>query len=109
MRRIVKRAAGHARVAAGGDLGRAALFSVPAAAPDIARELGVSATLSGTFVSSVYGVGIASALLAPGFVHRYGAVRVSEIVLLAVLGFLGLAAAGSVLSLALGAAMPRLS
>ncbi len=80
-----------------------ALFSVPAAVPDIARELGVSGTFSGMFVSIVYGVGIASALLAPGFVHRYGAVRVSEIVLVAVLGLLGLAAAGSVLSLALGA------
>jgi MFS family permease len=80
-----------------------ALFSVPAAAPDIARELGISGTLSGTFVSIVYGVGITSALLAPNFVHRYGAVRVSEIVLVAVLGLLGLAGAGSVLSLGLGA------
>lgn len=80
-----------------------ALFSVPVVAPEIARELGVSGTLSGTFVSIVYGVGIVSALLAPGFVRRYGAVRVSQIVLVAVLGLLGLAAAGSVLSLASGA------
>jgi len=80
-----------------------ALFSIPAAAPEIALELGVSGTLSGAFVSIVYAVGIVSALLAPGFVHRYGAVRVSQVVLVAVLGLLGLAATGGVLTLALGA------
>ncbi|HEY6430839.1 MAG TPA: MFS transporter [Acetobacteraceae bacterium] len=80
-----------------------ALFSVPAAAPEIARELGVPGALSGVFVSIVYTVGIASALISPGFVHRYGAVRVSQVVLLAVLGMLAAAAGGSLGSLALGA------
>ena len=80
-----------------------ALFSVPAAAPEIAHDLGVPGTLSGVFVSIVYTVGIASAVLSPGFVHRYGAVRVSQFVLLAVLGMLGAAAGGSLGALALGA------
>ncbi len=80
-----------------------ALFSVPAAAPEIAHDLGVPGTLSGVFVSIVYTVGIVSAVLSPGFVHRYGAVRVSQVVLLAVLGMLGAAAGGSLGALALGA------
>ena len=80
-----------------------ALFSVPAAAPAIAHDLGVSGELSGAFVSIVYGVGIISAVLAPGFVHRYGAVRVSQIVLLAVLGLIGLSSTGTLAGLAAGA------
>ncbi|HSU07064.1 MAG TPA: MFS transporter [Acetobacteraceae bacterium] len=80
-----------------------ALFSVPAAAPEIARELRVPGALSGVFVSIVYTVGIGSAVLSPGFVHRYGAVRVSQVVLVAVLGMLIAAAGGSMATLALGA------
>lgn len=83
----------------------AALFSIPAAAPEIARDLGVPGTLSGAFVSIVYAVGIVSAIFAPGFVRRYGAVRVSQVVLLAVLGLIALAAGGTLLSLGLGAAV----
>jgi len=80
-----------------------AQFSVPAAAPQIARDLGVPGTLSGVFVSIVYTVGIGSAVLSPGFVHRYGAVRVSQIVLLAVLGMLLASTGGSLAALAAGA------
>jgi predicted MFS family arabinose efflux permease len=79
------------------------LFSVPTAAPEIAQDLHVPGSLIGIFVSLVYGIGIISALLSPGFVHRYGAVRTSQASLLAVLGMLLTAAAGSLLSLALGA------
>ncbi|MDE2005736.1 MAG: hypothetical protein KGI51_04145, partial [Rhodospirillales bacterium] len=60
------------------------LFSIPTAAPEIARDLGVPGALVGTFVSLVYGVGIVSALFSPGFVHRFGAVRVTQVTLLAV-------------------------
>lgn len=80
-----------------------AQFSVPAAAPQIARDLGVPGTLSGMFVSIVYTVGIGSAVLSPGFVHRYGAVRVSQVVLLAVLGMLLAATGGTVAALAVSA------
>ena len=92
-----------------------ALFSVPTAAPDIARSLHVPGSLIGVFVSLVYGVGIGSALLSPGFVHRFGAVRVTQVTLIAVLAMLaigssdgvaGLAAGAVVLGLAYGAIAP---
>lgn len=82
-----------------------AAYSLPAVAPTVARDLGVPGTLAGVFVSTIYGVGIASALLSPGFIVRYGAVRVSQLVLLATLAMLLAAAAGSVASIALGAAL----
>jgi MFS family permease len=84
-------------------LATTAQFSVPAAAPQIARDLGVPGTLSGMFVSIVYTVGIGSAVLSPGFVHRYGAVRVNQVVMLAVLGMLLAATGGTVAALAVSA------
>ncbi|MGH7040686.1 MAG: MFS transporter [Acetobacteraceae bacterium] len=80
-----------------------ALFSVPTAAPEIARDLHVPGSLIGVFVSLVYGIGIVSALLSPGFVHRYGAVRVTQVSLIAVIGMLLTAAAGSLAALGLAA------
>jgi MFS family permease len=82
-----------------------AAYSFPAAAPAIARDLQVPGTLVGFFISTVYGVGIVSALLSPRFIHRYGAVRVSQIVLLATLAMLLSCTLGSVLSVAIGAAL----
>jgi MFS family permease len=75
-------------------LATAALFSVPTAAPEIAQDLNVPGPLVGVFVSVVYSVGIVSALLSPGFIWRYGAVRVSQAVLLGVVGMLAVAAGG---------------
>jgi predicted MFS family arabinose efflux permease len=82
-----------------------AAYSVPAVAPAVARDLGVSGALVGVFISTVYGVGIASAFLSPTFIARYGAVRVSQFVLLSTLAMLLAAAAGSVASIALGAVL----
>ena len=82
-----------------------AAYSLPAVAPAVARDLGVPGALVGVFISTVYGVGIASALLSPGFIGRYGAVRVSQAVLLATLAMLVAAAAGTVASIALGAVL----
>ena len=82
-----------------------AAYSFPAAAPAIARDLQVPGTLVGFFISTVYGVGILSALLSPRFIHRYGAVRVSQMVLLATLAMLLACAMGSLLSVAIGAAL----
>jgi len=82
-----------------------AAYSLPAVAPAVAKDLGVPGALSGAFISTVYGVGIFSALLSPGFILRYGAVRISQFVLLATLAMLLAAAAGSVASIALGAAL----
>jgi MFS family permease len=82
-----------------------AAYSLPAVAPAVARDLGVPGALVGVFISTVYGVGIASALLSPGFIGRYGAVRVSQFVLVATLAMLLAAAVGSVASIAVGAVL----
>jgi MFS family permease len=86
-------------------LSTGAAYSFPAVAPAVARDLGIDGALVGFFISTVYGVGIISALFSPGFVHRYGAVRVSQAVLLMTLVMLGTAAIGSVVSIALGAVL----
>jgi MFS family permease len=93
-----------------------ALYSVPTVAPEIALGLHVSGTLVGDFVATAYGVGIISALLAPGLVRKYGGVRATQAVLLAAAGMLtmaalghgvaGLALAAVVLGLGYGAAAP---
>jgi MFS family permease len=82
-----------------------AAYSFPAAAPEIARDLNVPGTLAGIFISTVYGVGIISALLSPRFIHRYGAVRMCQMVLLATLAMLLACALGSLASVAIGAAL----
>ena len=60
-----------------------AAYSIPAAAPAIAADLEIAGERVGIFISIVYGVGIISAVLSPSFIHRYGAVRVSQFILLA--------------------------
>ena len=80
-----------------------ALFSLPAIAPAVASALDVPGELVGVFVSVAYGVGIVSALLSPGFIHRYGGVRVLQGVLIATAAMLALAAGGSVMWLATAA------
>jgi MFS family permease len=72
-----------------------ALYSLPALAPEIARDLHVAGTLVGSFVATAYGVGIISALISPGVVRRYGGVRTTQAVLLAAAGMLAMAALGS--------------
>lgn len=92
-----------------------ALFSLPAIAPVVASALHVSGELVGLFVALAYGVGIISALLSPGFIHRYGGVLALQGVLGATAFMLLLAAGGSiawlgvaavVLGLGYGAAAP---
>ncbi|MEA2739008.1 MAG: hypothetical protein QOH05_2315 [Acetobacteraceae bacterium] len=81
-----------------------ALYSLPAVAPEVAKDLNVNGTLVGSFVATSYGVGILSALLSPGMVRKYGGVRATQAVLLAAAGMLALAALGSgVTGLALAA------
>ncbi|MCC7273605.1 MAG: MFS transporter [Alphaproteobacteria bacterium] len=83
-----------------------AAFTVPAAAPAIARDLDVEPALVGFFVSMVYGVGILSAVLSPVLIRRFGAVRVGQAVLVAVVVMLVAAAGGgSVGMLALAAVL----
>ena len=92
------------------------LYSVPAVAPAVARDLGLNGALVGGFVATAYGVGIISALLSPALIRRYGGVRATQVVLVAALGMLvtagtangvpGLALSAMVLGLAYGAAAP---
>lgn len=86
-----------------------AMLSVPAAAPEVAHDLHVPGTLIGIFVSLVYTVGIASALGSPGFIHRHGAVRVSQVIMLSVVAMLLASASGTVIGLAVGAVLLGLS
>ena len=82
-----------------------AAYSFPVVAPVIAKDLQVPGTLVGFFISTVYGVGIISSLLSPRFIRRYGAVRVSQLVLVATLAMLLACSLGSVLSVVIGAAL----
>ena len=81
-----------------------AAYSFPVVAPVIADDLRVPGTLVGFFISIVYGVGIVSALLSPRFIRRFGAVRVSQLVLVAALAMLLACSLGSLVSVVLGAA-----
>ena len=65
-------------------LATTAAFSVPAVAPAIARDLGLPGALVGFFPALVYGVGILSSLFSPSFILRFGAVRVIQAVMAAV-------------------------
>ncbi len=92
------------------------LYSLPALAPEVARDLNVNGALVGGFVATAYGVGIISALLSPALIRRHGGVRATQMVLLAALGMqiiagtahgvLALWVSGVVLGLAYGAAAP---
>ena len=82
-----------------------AAFSVPALAPAIARDLHADGALAGYFVSLVYGTGIVSSLLAAGWIHRFGAVRMSQCVLAATAAMLLICASGGLWALAAGAVM----
>jgi MFS family permease len=86
-----------------------AMLSLPAAAPAVARDLHLPGTLIGSFVSLVYTVGIVSALGSPGYIHRYGAVRVCQVIMLSVIAMLLTSATGTVAGLAVGAVLLGLS
>jgi MFS family permease len=82
-----------------------AAYSFPVVAPVIAKDLEVPGTLVGFFISTIYGVGIISALLSPRFIRRFGAVRVSQLVLVATLAMLLACSLGSVVAVVIGAAL----
>ena len=78
-----------------------ALYSIPAVAPAIARDLGIPGEFSSMVIAAGYGSGVVSALASPDFVHRFGAVRISQFVMLCTVAMLLAASAGSVGWLAL--------
>ncbi len=83
-----------------------AAYSIPAAAPAIASELKIAGEWVGIFIAIVYGVGMFSAVMSPSFIHRYGAVRVSQFILLAgVAMILASSLGGTVVALGAGAVL----
>ncbi len=80
-----------------------AAYTLPALAPMVAADLKVDGAWVGYFVSVVYGVGIGSSLFAASFIHRHGAVRACQLVLLSTLAMLLICAQGGLLAVALGA------
>lgn len=59
-----------------------ALFGISVIAPVAAPDVGVDATLIGVFSAIVYGSGMAGGLLTGSFADRYGAIRISQILML---------------------------
>ena len=53
-------------------------YTLPVLAPEIAKDMGVPATMIGVYTSVVYSVCIFSALLGGGMVPRFGALRVCQ-------------------------------
>lgn len=90
-------------------LSTAAAYSIPAVAPEVARHLNVPSAWIGFFISTVYGVGVLSALFSPRVIHEHGAVRVNQAVLVATLTMLVVAAAGSITAVAIAAALMGLA
>ncbi len=55
--------------------------TIPVLAPSAAPAIGISATYAGIYVSLIYIGGMLSSLWSGNFIHRYGALRVSQICL----------------------------
>jgi MFS family permease len=90
-------------------LATAAAYSIPSVAPAVARDVGVDPALIGFFISTVYGVGILSALFSPPAINRFGAVLVSQGVLVATIVMLATAATGTLGAVALSAGLMGLA
>ncbi|MDX2158283.1 MAG: MFS transporter [Hyphomicrobiaceae bacterium] len=90
-------------------LSTAAAYSIPAVAPAVAADLAVNPGLIGFFISTVYGVGILSALLSPPVIARRGAVAVSQAVLVATVVMLATAATGTLAAVAASAMLMGLA
>ena len=80
-----------------------AAYSMPAAAPEIGRGLGVEPALVGVFISVVYGIGMVSALLSPSAIRRFGAARTGQFVMVVTAAMLTAAASGSLVLVVAGA------
>lgn len=80
-----------------------AAYSLPAAAPAIGGALAIEPALVGVFISTVYGVGMFSAIASPMAINRFGATRVGQFAVLMTIFMLLAAASGSVVLLAASA------
>lgn len=81
----------------------AAVLTLPAMAPAVARALGTSAAYTGVYVALVYGGALFASLAAGTAVARFGAIRVSQFGLLLCACGLALSALPSLPAIALGA------
>lgn len=70
-----------------------AVYGVPVAAPAAVGELGINPANVGLYTSLLYGVSTVTALACPGFIARFGAVRVGQACL--ALSAVGLLVAGT--------------
>jgi len=73
------------------------------AAPKIAEDLGLPTALVGTYYSLLYGTAMINALMAGGFIGRFGALRMARITLIVMAVGLTLATVGQQWAFALGA------
>lgn len=78
-----------------------AAFSAPTLAPAIVGDLQIDGNMIGYFVSTVYGIGIFSALLSPDFILKYGAVRVGQFVMLGTVAMLAIGGSDGITGLAI--------
>ena len=78
-----------------------ALFGVSVVAPAAAQDIGVDATLIGTFTAIVYSVAMVAGLMTGVFADRFGAIRVSQLLMIfALLGVTVLALASPLAAIA---------
>ncbi|MFN4089582.1 MAG: MFS transporter [Alphaproteobacteria bacterium] len=76
-----------------------AAYSISVAAPEIAAELGIPGSTVGYYISMVYGFGMISAIASPGFIHRFGPIRINQYCLLTAMASLLVAAFGGTVAL----------
>ncbi len=78
-------------------------LAVPTLAPAIAADLGVSPARVGLFTSLLYVAATAGAILCPGFIARFGPIRMSQVLMLFCAAAMAIAATGTVAALAVAA------
>lgn len=76
-----------------------AAYSISVAAPEVAAELGIPGSTVGYYISMVYGFGMISAIASPGFIHRFGPIRINQYCLLTAMASLLVAALGGTVAL----------
>ena len=80
-----------------------AVVTVPVLAPAAAAQMGVSAGYVGFFIALVYGASMAASLVSGTLVQRFGAIRLSQLCLVACAAGLALTAVGSPVPIVAGA------
>lgn len=82
-----------------------ATVTLPVLAPAVAAESGLAFSLLGLFVALIYGSSMACGLISAALVRRWGALRLSQIGLLAACAGVGLLATGHIAGIAAAAVL----